>query len=144
MLGDRTNERGGVRTTDEVHNGSETRTVLYVAKILFELTVNPTTEVLEEAVGGWPGDWEVIMPLHLSLTPPTGASISLSSPLSSLLSPLSSILFSLISRLSSLLPSLLPSPLLQVMPDMIGWLELGFTWGCMLFWTMLGNTAWSK
>ena len=84
MLGDRTNERGGVRTTSEVHNGSETLTVLYVAKMLFELTVNPTTEVLEEAVGGWPGEWDVS-------------------------------------------------------PDLIGWLELGFTWACMLFWTMLGN-----
>lgn len=49
---------GGVRSVGEVHGGSEVRTVLYVAKVLFEMTVNPNTLIMEDAIGGWPGIWE--------------------------------------------------------------------------------------
>jgi hypothetical protein len=67
-----------------VHDGSQTQIVLYVAKLLFEMSINPSTLLLEQSVGGWPGRWD-----------PT--------------------------------------------PSLSGWLEVGFTWVCLLFWTILGN-----
>ena len=73
-----------VRNPDIVHDGSQTQIVLYVAKLLFEMSLNPSTLLLEQSVGGWPGTWD-----------PT--------------------------------------------PSLSGWLEVGFTWVCLLFWTILGN-----
>jgi hypothetical protein len=87
MLYDQGEGVAGISTNDgelSTTDGSKTQIVLYVAKLLFELTINPSTLRLEQAVGGWPGTWESA-------------------------------------------------------PSLIGWLEVGFTWSCLLFWTILGN-----
>ena len=73
-----------VRNPAVVHDGSQTQIVLYVAKLLFEMSINPSTLLLEQSVGGWPGTWDQT-------------------------------------------------------PSLSGWLEVGFTWVCLLFWTILGN-----
>lgn len=87
MLYDQGEGVAGISTNDgelSTTDGSKTQIVLYVAKLLFELTINPSTLRLEQAVGGWPGTWESA-------------------------------------------------------PSLVGWLEVGFTWSCLLFWTILGN-----
>ena len=77
-------QRNSAGQNPAVDDGSQTQIVLYVAKLLFEMTVNPSTLLMEQAVGGWPGSWE------------STASLS-------------------------------------------GWLEVGFTWVCLMFWIILGN-----
>lgn len=53
MLGD----GGGIDAVQLLHDGSETQTILYAAKVLFRFTVNPDTSYFIDAVGGWPTDW---------------------------------------------------------------------------------------
>ena len=53
MLGD----GGGIDAVSLLHDGSETQTILYAAKVLFRFTVNPDTSYFIDAVGGWPNEW---------------------------------------------------------------------------------------
>ena len=87
MLYDQGEGVPGISTTDgelSTKDGSKTQIVLYVAKLLFQLTIDPSTLRMEQAVGGWPGTWESA-------------------------------------------------------PTLVGWLEVGFTWSCLLGWTILGH-----